>query len=89
MVKGKVGQCPGRRGQVRDVLGGGGSRINTRQRQKTRGLPGPLARDGRLWKFLQNSTNGMFQDSDGELAGLSVGDSGQEEVGDEDTSKGH
>lgn len=27
VVKGKAGQCPGRRGQVRDVVGGGASRI--------------------------------------------------------------
>lgn len=87
VVKGKVGQCPGRKGQVRDVVGGGASKINIRQRQETQELPGLLARCGRLWECLQDSTNGIFQDSDGELAGLTVGDSGQEETGDKDTSK--
>lgn len=48
VVKGKVGQCPGRRGQVRDVVGGGASKINIRQRQETQELPGSLARCRRL-----------------------------------------
>lgn len=86
VVKGKVGQCPGRTGQVRDVVGGGASGINIGQRQETQELPGLLARCGRLWGFLQDGTNGMPQDSGGELVGLTVGDSGQEEAGDEDTS---
>lgn len=43
-----------------------------------------------MWKALGMSTGQYkwdIQDSDGELAGLTVGDSGQEETGDKDTSK--
>lgn len=69
------------------MVGGGASRINIGQRQETQELLGLLPRCGRLWESLQDSTNGISQDSGGELAGLTRGDSGQEESGDEDTSK--
>lgn len=64
------------------MVGGGASRINIRQRQETQELPGLLARCGRLWECLQDSPNGMmFQDRDGELAGLAAGDSVKRKLG--------
>lgn len=68
VVKGKAGQCPGRRGQVRDVVGGGASRINIRQKQETQ-LPGSLAGCGRQLGDSTGQYKWMFQDSDRELAG--------------------